>query len=236
MRRPGSLIIAYVLLAATAYASAATTRPKPQRFESEIAAYEKRDQQAPPPKDPVLFVGSSSFRMWGKQLEADFRPLVAINRGFGGSTLDDVLFYLPRIVVKYKPRAIVVYCGENDIAMNQSPKEVADNFALFVTRCRESLGANLPVFYVAMKPSPSRWHLREKMKEGNGLIRDYARKTSDVTFIDIAPVMLGEDGKPKPELFLKDNLHMNRAGYEAWLKVMRPALKSLESSPQQQPQ
>lgn len=205
-------------------ASAATTKPAANRFENEIAAYERADRQSPPPKDAVLFMGSSTFRMWGKDVAEDFAPMVTINRGFGGSTFDDVLFYMQRMVIRYRPKAIVVYCGDNDIALGDSPQRVAENFRTFVDRARKGLG-DVRIYYVSIKPSPSRWRLWPAMREANSLIREYAGRSRGLTFIDTATPMLKADGTPDRSLFRDDMLHMNRKGYEMWAPIMKKAMK-----------
>lgn len=214
----------FVLMCISAAAIAATTQPA--RFASEIAAYEAADLKSPPPKDPVLFVGSSTFRMWGHQLEEDFTPLLALNRGFGGSTTDDLLFYTDRIVIKYRPKIIVVYCGENDIAAGSSPQHVVDNMRAFVQRVRKELG-DIPIFYISMKPSPSRWKMWDQMRHANAQMLAFAKQTPNFHYIDTTLVMLDSAGQPRPDLFQKDMLHMNRKGQQLWIPIVREALARL---------
>ncbi len=198
------------------------TRPTTRRFEREIAAFEQSDLKSPPPKDAVLFIGSSTFAMWGKRLPEDFKPLVAINRGFGGSTMDDLLVHMDRVVIPYRPRAIVIYCGENDINSGAKPEQVLANVRAFIERARAAL-PNVRIYYISMKPSPSRWKMWDRMTKGNELVRQFAAENK-VVYIDTTAVMM-KDGQPDAGLFLPDMLHMNRSGYELWIPIVREAIK-----------
>jgi len=215
-----------LLAARVAHAAAPATRPVPatQRFAAEIAAFEKRDQAAPPPQGAIVFTGSSSIRMWGNALAEDMKPLVAINRGFGGSTTSDLLQYMDRIVLPYRPRAIVVYCGENDIAGGATPQKVLDNMKTFVARARQAL-PDVRIYYISMKPSHSRWKLWDRISEGNRLIKEWAAQAG-VTYIDITAAMLDADGLPRSDIFLPDRLHMNRKGYELWIPLIKKRLEA----------
>jgi lysophospholipase L1-like esterase len=219
--QPAVCILSLLSIAACA-ATPGSTQPAIRRFEPEIAAFERADLKSPPPKDAVLFIGSSTFAMWGRKLPEDFKPLVAINRGFGGSTMNDLLVHMDRIVIPYKPRAIVVYCGENDIAAGNTPEQVLENVRKFVARARAAL-PNVHIYYISMKPSPSRWRMWDRMSKGNDLIRQFAVE-NHVVYIDTTAVMM-KDGKPDASLFTADMLHMNRSGYERWIPVIREALK-----------
>jgi lysophospholipase L1-like esterase len=195
-------------------------------YESDIQQFEAQDRQAPPPPMPILFVGSSSFTYW-TELQAAFpdkKPI--LNRAFGGSTLTDLLNHYTRIIPKYRPRQVVIYCGENDIATaNASVDAVAQRFMQLFTQIRRDL-PGVPVAYVAMKPSPARWHLREAYRLGNARIREYLRTQRRTRFVDVWPVMLDSTtGRPVPALFKADSLHLNERGYQRWTKLLRPVLK-----------
>lgn len=219
-----SLCAMPLLAACAARAAAPATTPTTQRFAGEIAAFEKMDRESPPPRGATVFTGSSSIRMWGRALVEDMKPLVAINRGFGGSTTADLLLYMDRIVLPYAPRAIVVYCGENDIAGRTPPAKVLENLKQFVARARAAL-PDVRIYYISMKPSPSRWKLWDKISEGNRLIREWAAQAG-VTYIDVTAAMLGEDGTPRTDIFLADMLHMNRKGYELWIPLVKKPLEA----------
>lgn len=215
------LTLLVLCLAASALGQAQPyTREKD--WEKEIASMLEIDVRQTPPAEPVVFTGSSSIRMW-TSLRPDFPQRNVINRGFGGSHLEDLVFFFPKIVVPYKPKKIVVYSGENDIEVGQDAGNVLADFkALVELRDRHLPG--VPLIYISMKPSVLRWAKWPEMKLGNEMIKAEASKHKRVTFVDISDAMLGPDGKPKPDIFLNDGLHMNAKGYAIWREILRPYL------------
>lgn len=196
-----------------------------QPYAKEIADFKKQDSLSFPESGQILFVGSSSFTLW-KDVQQYFPQHPIINRGFGGSTLLDVTRYEADIIFPYKPKQIVIYCGENDIANDSTVTGavVFERFKKLYDDIRLNLG-KVPIVYVSMKPSPSRWHLREKQSDGNERIRKFLRKKKRrAVFVDVWPGMLGPDGKPNPELYIADKLHMNAQGYIIWQKLLEPLL------------
>lgn len=193
----------------------------PERWESTIKKFEQADAEQHTKPGQILFVGSSSIRLWN--LPESFGDLDAINRGFGGSYLSDVDYYFDRIVAVYKPRRIVLYAGENDIAHGRSPQQVLEAFESLVKKTRDQLG-NTPIIFLTLKPSVRRWEMWPKMQQANDLIAEAARAMPGVTLLRVEDVMLGSDGKPDPSIFVKDNLHMNAAGYARWKKLVEPFL------------
>jgi len=208
--------------AAAAPATAAPAADPAAKWEKDIQAFEKKDKESPPPAGATLFVGSSTFTKW-KELEADFKALKAINRGFGGSMLSDLAYYADRIILPYKPRAIVLYGGDNDVTKKSAEQVFADYKGL-VEKIRKAL-PEAKIYFIAIKPSPARAKVWDKAKAVNQMVKEYAAKTAGLGYIDIVPVMMGADGQPKPELFLADTLHMNRAGYELWIPVIKAAME-----------
>ncbi len=200
----------------------AEDHPEFARWEKEIAAFERQDRENPPPTNGVVFVGSSSIRLW--DLPKSFPGLDAINRGFGGSQLADSVHFAPRIVLKYQPRLVVFYAGDNDIAGGKSPERVADDFRDFVKEVHGSL-PKTRIAYLAIKPSILRRPLWDKMRKANALIEAACKQDDRLVFIDVATPMLGEDGKPRAELFRKDGLHLNDKGYALWASLVQPYLK-----------
>ena len=190
------------------------------RYESEINAFEATDRGTPPAPGGILFVGSSSFRRW-TSLAADFPGLPVLNRGFGGSTLREVNHYAPRIVLPYRPRLILLYAGDNEIAMGRTPAQVADDYRTFVRIVRDSLPATRIIF-VSVKPSPSRWSFIGRDREANDRVRAIVAKDTLQTFVDVFTPMLRADGRPRPELFVDDSLHMTAAGYAIWRALLTP--------------
>lgn len=199
----------------------APTAPVENRFEKNIQAFEDADRASPPPENAVLFVGSSSIRMW--DVKKWFPDLPAINRGFGGSTTGEVNLFLDRIVLPYAPRTIVYYAGDNDIAGKIPAKTVAANFREFVRRVHEKL-PETKIIYVAIKPSPSRWQFAEQTRAANGLVMDFCTSDQRLTYLDVFTPMLGENGEPRRELFLDDMLHLNDEGYRLWTSLLKPLL------------
>jgi lysophospholipase L1-like esterase len=193
----------------------------PKRFESEIAAFEKWDHQNATPSNPILFVGSSTIRLW--QTHDAFPDLPIINRGFGGSTIADVNHFAERIVFKYKPRLIVFYAGDNDIAAGRAPDRVYTDFQTFVASVHERL-PETPIIFLGIKPSIARWKLWAQMQDVNAGVKALAKENPRLIYIDTAPTLLGDDGQPRKDLLREDGLHMNEGGYAAWNKVLAPQL------------
>lgn len=194
-------------------------------FESEIAAFEEQDAQNPPKPGQIVFVGSSSIRFW-TSLQQDMKPRDVLNRGFGGSMLHHSTHFADRIIFPYKPSAIVLYAGDNDIGSMtapRSPAQVAEDFDMFVARIRSGLGT-VPIFYIAIKPSTLREEKWPEMAKLNGMIADRAKTDPSLNFIDVATPMLNPDGKPKDEYLVWDGLHLNEKGYELWTRIVRKAL------------
>ncbi|HKI72988.1 MAG TPA: SGNH/GDSL hydrolase family protein [Verrucomicrobiae bacterium] len=193
------------------------------KWESEIKAIEAADKTNPPPHGAVLFIGSSSIRLW-KTLAEDFQEYKVINRGFGGSHIIDSVAFADRIAIPYKPRMILLYAGDNDIAAGKSPEQVLADFKAFTRKVRPRL-SETKVAFISIKPSPSRWEFAEKIKAANRLIEDFCRQDERLIYIDVFNPMLGADGKPRPELFVEDRLHLNLKGYALWTATIRSRLK-----------
>lgn len=191
-------------------------------WEPEIQRFEAQDKAQPPPKGGILFVGSSTIRMWN--VEKWFPNMPVLNRGFGGSTMADVNQYAERIVFPYAPKTIVFYSGDNDIAMGKAPEVVGADFKAFAGRVREKL-PETRLIVISIKPSVARWTLWAKMQEANRLIREFAAHDDHIVYVDCVARMLGADGKPRKELFLGDGLHLNESGYAAWTELVMPHLK-----------
>jgi lysophospholipase L1-like esterase len=211
--------LALLLVAAV---PAAGQAPPQDQWEPDIRKFEESDRQSPPKPGAVLFVGSSSIRLW-EGLAADFPSHAVLNRGFGGSQIADSTRYVGRIVTPYRPKMILLYAGDNDLASGRSPDQVLADFEAFVARVRKDL-PDVPIAFIAIKPSPARANLLEKAREANAKIARYASTHANVKYVDVFTPMLGEDGRPRAELFVEDNLHMNRNGYEIWKKVVGPYL------------
>jgi lysophospholipase L1-like esterase len=206
-------------VAAQSPATVAVPALDPTRFEPEIRAFEASDRASPPPPGGVVFVGSSSIKNW-TSVAADFPDLSVLNRGFGGSTMADVVHYADRVVLPYRPRLIVLYAGDNDLAEGRTPDQVVADYRTFVGKVRSRLPATR-VVYVSIKPSPSRRAYMDRAREANGRIRSEMAGDTLQTYVDVFTPMLNAGGQPKPELFLADSLHMNRAGYRLWRGLLQ---------------
>ena len=195
-----------------------------QPFADDIAAFKKQDSVKFPSKNSILFIGSSSFTMW-KDIKNYFPGYPVINRGFGGSSLPDLIRYVNDIVFPYQPKQIVIYCGENDLAASDTvtAQMVLDRFKNLFTIIRKKLPA-VSVVYVSMKPSPSRHHLKVKVIAGNAAIKNFLKQQKKTGFVDVYYKMINADGTPKADLFLEDELHMNKKGYAIWQKAIKPFL------------
>lgn len=209
--------------AVTRPASSQPSAAKPDRWEAEIRKFVEADRESPPPRGAVLFIGSSSIRLW-KDVAADFPDVHVINRGFGGSRIPDSTRYIDQIVAPYRPRVIVLYAGDNDLAGGHAPKRVFEDYVEFVQQVRRRL-PNVRIAFISIKPSPARMVHFEAARQANELIRQYAAKHRGLVYIDVFTPMLGPDGKPRPELFVRDKLHMNRQGYDLWKAAVAPFLK-----------
>ncbi len=192
------------------------------QWEKSIAAYEASDQTNPPPPHPIVFVGSSSIVKW-KSLAADFPDLPVINRGFGGSQLADSVNYADRIVIHYAPREVVVYAGGNDLNAGKSPEIVYGDFVALMQKLRAGL-PHARLAFISSAPNHARWAQVEKVKRLNALVEAYCRR-HDIAFINVFPLMLGPDGRPKPDIYVADGLHMNAKGYAIWQPAVAPFLK-----------
>lgn len=196
------------------------------RWEKEISSMLAKDEKSPPPKEGIVFTGSSSVRLW--DLEKSFPNLPVVNRGFGGSQIHDATKYAPKIVIPLKPKLVVLYSGDNDIKSGKSPGKAAADFAEFRAVIHKEL-PKTPIWFIAIKPSPSRWSLIDKQKAANELIRKQCEEDSQrLLYVDIVSPMLGRDGEPNKELFVKDMLHMSPAGYKVWNEQMHKLLADRE--------
>ena len=192
-------------------------------FWNDIQKFKKLDEKKFPPKDAILFIGSSSFTMW-KDVNNYFPGYTIINRGFGGSTLKDLNFYFYDLVPKYQPRQIIIYCGENDLANNQTPSDTAVARFKTLYKLIRNYNSKIPIAYVSIKPSPSRYRYMPKFEKANKDIENFLRFKRKSKFINVYNAMLKEDEKPLPHIFLKDSLHMNADGYKIWQNIIQPYL------------
>jgi lysophospholipase L1-like esterase len=226
-RSLAALIFALAIDNALPAADTAAPDPNPTRFDADNRAFETWDRKNSFPHNAVLFVGSSSIRMW--PTAESFPGLAVINRGFGGSHVSDVNHFAQRIVLKYRPRLIVFYAGDNDIAADKSPRQVFDDFQALVQLVHERL-PEARVIYLPIKPSLARWARWPQMQNVNAQVEQLARTDQRLVYVNTATPMLGADGRPRRELFLDDGLHLNDNGYKLWTKVLLPVVHESQAA------
>jgi GDSL-like Lipase/Acylhydrolase family len=192
------------------------------RWEKDIAAFEAADRSAPPPKGAILFIGSSTIRLW-KTLAQDFPQHQVINRGFGGSEIVDSTHFADRIIFPCEPKMVLLRAGGNDIHNGKSPEQVFDDYRQFVARIHGKLPQTKIVF-ISLCPAISRWSEAEKNKALNKLVEEYSRDKPYLGYIESYDISLGPDGQPRPELFVADKLHLNEEGYKLLVARVRPHL------------
>lgn len=213
-------IILLIICGATIFPSCSQENEKP--FYEDIQAFKKADLASPPPENAILFVGSSSFAMW-KDVQDYFPGYTIINRGFGGSGLKDAIEYEDDIIAPYRPKQIVIYSGENDVAGNFTANDVLQRFTTLFKMIRRDL-PDVNVVYISIKPSPSREKFMPEMASANEMIKKFLAGQKNTTFVDVYSKMLDASGKPRPELFLDDMLHMKPVGYQIWKEALTPVL------------
>jgi len=190
-------------------------------FADSIASFEAADRKQPPKPGGVVFVGSSSIRMW-RTLKTDFPNTYVVHRGFGGSQMVDCIMYVDKLVTRHKPRKVVIYEGDNDIGAGKSAERVLKDFRTFVQLVHDR-SPMTKIGFVAIKPSRARWKLWPEMAKANKLIAEACGLDDRVQFLDIATPMLDPRGEqPAADWFIADGLHMTPKGYATWTKVVRP--------------
>ncbi|MEX1256354.1 MAG: SGNH/GDSL hydrolase family protein [Gemmatimonadota bacterium] len=193
------------------------------RWETSIQRFEAADRESPPMPGAVLFVGSSSIVRWATLAE-DMPGIRTLNRGFGGSNLSDVLRYADRIILPYRASHVLVYAGDNDLARGRTAEEVFGDFRALV-QLIHAAQPEVPVTWISIKPSPSRWDVAAAMQRANAMVKELVDGDPHrLRYIDVWEPMLGPDGMPRVELFVEDMLHMTPAGYAVWREAVAPVV------------
>lgn len=200
----------------------AVLAPQTDKWEKDIAAFEGQDAKAAPPEGGIVFVGSSTIRMW-KTKEA-FPDLPVINRGFGGSEMGDAVRYCERIITKYKPKQVVVFAGGNDINNKKTPRQVLESAQELARKIHAAL-PEAKIHFISLYPNVKRQAQDALCQEYNALIEAHVKTDKRLNFINTAPLMRAADGGPRPELLAKDGLHMNDDGYKIWNEFVGPLLR-----------
>lgn len=215
-------LIILVLALAWLNLSGAAQQPQQARFADQIEAFLKNDQTNPPPQHAILFVGSSIFRLW-KKLPDQMAPLPVFNRAFGGSRTAEVLHYMDKIVLPYKPKIIAYYCGSNDINAKVTPQQIAENFRQFVTRVHQEL-PNTKIFFVSINRAPEKMDKWAQVDEANKLVQAFCATNKRLGYIDVNPALFDKEGKPRMELYLPDKLHFQEPAYVEFTAIIKPIL------------
>ncbi|HEX4608839.1 MAG TPA: GDSL-type esterase/lipase family protein [Urbifossiella sp.] len=192
-----------------------------ERWEKEIAAVEKRLKDHPPKAGGVVFAGSSTARLW--KLDESFPGKGYVNVGFGGSELRDSTHFAARLIAPHRPKAVVLYAGDNDVAAGRTPEQVAADFKGFVAAVRKD-APDCKILFLAVKPSPARWKQVDVQKKANALVKSACDADPKLAYVDVVPLMLGTDGTPVVDLYAKDGLHLSPAGYARWTAAVAAAL------------
>lgn len=200
-------------------AEASGQTPAPEQWAAAMQAFAAADAAAAPAKGGIVFVGSSSIRLW--DLGTAFPGLPAINRGFGGSQIVDSVEHVDLLVIRHAPKTVVFYAGDNDLASGKTPAQVLADFNAFVSKVHAAL-PQARIAFVGIKPSLARWTLIDRVREANALVRAACDKDDRLGFIDVDGPMLGYDGKPRADLFVADGLHLSPKGYALWTTLTRP--------------
>jgi lysophospholipase L1-like esterase len=195
----------------------------PEFFASDIAKFATTDRDHPPPKRPIIFVGSSSIRFWDT-LQRDMAPLPVLNRGFGGARISHVVHFVDRIVIKYQPRAVVLYAGDNDLDAGKSPEDVQRDFIAFVS-CVQAALPDVRIYYLSMKPSRMRWTNWPLYEQANAQISAACIHNPQLSYIDVASPLLASGQPPTRDLFRFDGMHLSAKGYAIWTGIIRLRLQ-----------
>jgi lysophospholipase L1-like esterase len=223
MRNLRAFVAIGTLLFVTA-TSAQQQRPArdQNRWEANMQKFEEQEKASPSPKGAIVFWGASSIVRWN--LPEYFPGMTVINRGFGGSEMADAARYAPRIVVPLRPRVVVLYPGENDIARGVTAETVGTGFDQFLKSIHDPL-PQTKIIAIGLKPTPVRWQFVEEGRKANRLIKSSCEKQIGCTYVNVEPEMLGKDGKPRPELYVSDGEHMTPEGYKIWTRLVTPLIQ-----------
>ena len=221
LKSPFCVLAALLVATAPALLSGQVADPDATRFTEDMEAFAAYDAMNSFPADATLFVGSSTIRRW--DTGDRFRGMPLINRGFGGSQMSDAVYWVEETVLRYSPRTVVVYEGDNDTSAGKRSQQILEDYQQFVEAVLEAQPSTRVVI-LSIKPSLARWDVWSEMQDSNAAIEAYARGDARVDFVDVGPAMLGADGLPIPELFVSDGLHMTPAGYDIWDQIVMEAL------------
>ena len=199
--------------------------PDPKRFYNEIKSELEESPFKKSDKPLIVFSGSSSIRFW-IDLDKDFIEYDILNRGFGGSIFSDLNYFINELIIKHNPDLIVLYEGDNDIAFNIPTKYIYDDFKKSYELIRKK-NENVPIIYIAPKPSPARWNKKNKYDELNNLIKEFCKMKQKTYYFDTWSIMIDNEGNIPKKYFWTDMLHMNKSGYQVWKKNLKPLINKI---------
>ncbi len=220
-------VMSAVLAGGTLLTQTAVTE---DRFEKAVRAYEVSDRTAPPPQGAILLAGDSQFYRW-KTLHEDLPGYTIVNRGIDSLTTEDLVSFIDRLVLPYKPRLIVLHVGGNDVTRGKTPEQVLSAFRTFVRQVRAAL-PGVPIAFSSLTPGPGRWNQAAQRTQTNLLIKNYVATEPGLTFVDLWDAMLTPEGKPREDLWVEDRIHPNHDGYLLRVKIMKPILGSPDQKTQ----
>lgn len=229
MQRQIAAAFAFLLLLQPLAVWPQVADPDPSRFAEAIGRFEQWDRQNAFPAGGVVFVGSSSIAGW--QTAERFPHLPVINRGFGGAQVSDVNHFIEQTVLRYDPKLIVFYAGNNDIAAGKSASQVLAGYRAFVERV-QAHAPMTPVLFISMHPSPLRWEDWPEMQWTNALIKSWSADRPELYYADVATPMLAANGEPRAELYVEDGLHLSEAGYDLWTPIVSLAVAEIQAAAQ----
>jgi lysophospholipase L1-like esterase len=215
--------LAAAILARAPVIRAQAPNPDPLRFEKDIAAFEAQDRAAPPPPRAALFVGSSSIRYW--DVARAFPGLPTITRGYGGSHVSDTIHFADRIVVPYRPRLIVFYAGDADVAANKTADQIAGDYNSFVALVHQRLPGT-PMAIIGIKPSPAHWSRMGTIRSANALVQQLVARDPLLAYADVERPLLGPDRQPRPDFYVANGLNLSERGYQAWNDAVKPVVEA----------
>lgn len=191
-------------------------------WRNQINRLKRRVRSVENQENLVVFYGSSSIRLWVHMRE-DIAPLNVLNLGFGGSNYAWCAHYFDEVFGPLHPSKIVLYAGENDLGEGKSPETVLADFKWLVQKIKAK-DANIALAIISIKPTMARQEMLPDILETNRLLEKYVVHELQAQFIDVFNPMISKDHKPRPELYMADGLHLNKAGYEIWSLTIRSAL------------
>jgi lysophospholipase L1-like esterase len=222
---PALVALSAMIFAWASPLAAQVDDPDPSRYTDTFDDWATSDSENTTPTDPIVFIGSSSINFW--RTAFDFPQFLVINRGFGGSQASDATFWVHQGVLKYDPSVVVYYEGDNDTSVGKKAPQIFEDMREFAEAVQR-VSPRTHIVYLSVKPGPARWDVWGEAQATNALLEEFAAGRDNVHYVDVGSAMIGPDGQPIPELFVRDGIHMTPAGYEVWTRILTPVLAGLQ--------